>query len=80
LKIPYFAGFSSARRLAQIVLHFLPPYCPNENKIERLWQDLHADATRNHRGKSMDTQMRRVRGFLRRRTGSAAKRYLRKTA
>lgn len=64
----------------RIVLHFLPPYCPDENKIERLWQDLHADVTRNHRCKSMNTLMRRVRGFLRRRTGSAAKRYLRKAA
>jgi transposase len=29
-------------------LHFLPPYCPDENKIERTWQDLHANVTRNH--------------------------------
>lgn len=24
----------------KFVLHFLPPYCPNDNKIERLWLDL----------------------------------------
>jgi transposase len=27
----------------KIQLHFLPPYCPNDNKIERVWQDLHAN-------------------------------------
>ncbi|MBK7399574.1 MAG: IS630 family transposase [Myxococcales bacterium] len=36
-------------QLPQIVLHFLPPYCPDHNRIERLWQDLHANVTRNHR-------------------------------
>jgi transposase len=33
----------------RIVLHFLPPYCPDSNRIERVWQDLHANVTRNHR-------------------------------
>jgi transposase len=51
----------------KIVLHFLPPYCPNENKIERLWQDLHANVTRNHRCGSMDELMHNVRWFLRQR-------------
>jgi transposase len=37
----------------KIRLHFLPPYCPNENRIERLWQDLHANVTRNHRHRTM---------------------------
>ena len=27
-----------------VVLHFLPPYCPDDNKIERVWLDLHAIA------------------------------------
>jgi len=36
-------------RLPRIRLHFLPPYCPDHNRIERLWQDLHANVTRNHR-------------------------------
>ena len=36
-------------RLSRIRLHFLPPYCPDHNRIERLWQDLHANVTRNHR-------------------------------
>jgi transposase len=26
-------------------LHFLPPYCPDHNKIERKWRDLHAAVT-----------------------------------
>ena len=38
---------------AKIRLHFLPPYCPNANRIERLWQDLHANVTRNHRCRTM---------------------------
>jgi transposase len=29
-------------------LHFQPPYSPDNNKIERMWQDLHANVTRNH--------------------------------
>lgn len=33
----------------RIRLHFLPPYCPSANRIERLWLDLHAAVTRNHR-------------------------------
>lgn len=32
----------------RIVLHFLPPYCPEDNAIERVWWDLHACVTRNH--------------------------------
>lgn len=37
----------------KIVLHFLPPYCPNDNPIERVWQDFHANVTRNHPHKTM---------------------------
>jgi transposase len=29
----------------KVVLHFLPPYCPDDNPIERVWQDLHANVT-----------------------------------
>jgi len=64
----------------RIVLHFLPPYCPNENKIERLWQDLHADVTRNHRYASMDELMNNVRRFLRRRTRQARRHSQRRAA
>ena len=48
----------------RLVLHFLPPYCPDHNRIERLWQDLHANVTRNHRCASMDELLGRVRAFL----------------
>ena len=50
-----------------IVLHFLPPYCPDHNKIERVWQDLHANVTRNHRCASMAELMNEVRYYLRKR-------------
>lgn len=36
-------------RLPRIRLHFLPPYCPDYNRIERVWLDLHANVTRNHK-------------------------------
>lgn len=32
----------------RLKLLFLPPYCPDDNLIERLWRDLHANVTRNH--------------------------------
>jgi transposase len=48
----------------RIVLHFLPPYCPQENRIERLWQDLHANVTRNHRCATMDELMAEVTWWL----------------
>lgn len=33
----------------RVRLHFLPPYCPQHNRIEILWLQLHANVTRNHR-------------------------------
>ena len=45
-------------------LHFLPPYCPNENRIERIWLDLHANVTRNHRHRTIDGLLDRVHGYL----------------
>jgi transposase len=53
----------------KIQLHFLPPYCPDHNKIERVWQDLHANVTRNHRRPDMVTLMEDVRYYLRKRNG-----------
>jgi len=41
----------------KIKLHFLPPYCPNDNPIERVWRDFHANVTRNHRCKTMNELM-----------------------
>lgn len=48
----------------RLVLHFLPTYCPEENRIERLWQDLHACVTRNHDAKTIEELMVRVHAFL----------------
>lgn len=50
--------------LKPIVLHFLPPYCPFENRIEMLWKQLHANVTRNHTCRSVDELMTRVDHFL----------------
>lgn len=50
----------------RVVLHFLPPYCPNYNRIERSWQDLHANVTRNHRCQTMRQLMSKVGKFLER--------------
>lgn len=48
----------------RIVLHFLPPYCPDANKIERRWRDLHSNVTRNHRCGSMDLLLAEVFDYL----------------
>jgi transposase len=50
---------------ARIRLHFLPPYCPDANRIERIWLDLHAAVTRNHQQSTMDDLMKQVWQFLR---------------
>jgi transposase len=51
----------------RIELHFLSPYCPDDNRIERVWQDLHANVTRNHRCASMAALMKEVHYYLRKR-------------
>lgn len=48
----------------RIVLHFLPPYCPDANRIERVWQDFHANVTRNHRCKTMKRLLENARAYL----------------
>lgn len=64
---------SSQTRLAlasiagRVRLHFLPPYCPDHNRIERRWKDLHDNVTRNHCCPNMNQLMREVRDYLRRR-------------
>ena len=50
----------------RIVLHFLPPYCPDANRIERVWQDFHANVTRNHRCKTMKALLGKARDYLQR--------------
>jgi transposase len=49
----------------RVVLHFLPPYCPDHNRIERVWLDLHANVTRNHRCATLEELLLNVRAFLR---------------
>ena len=61
MTLQYLAGHG---RLDRLRLHFLPPYCPNENRIERLWLDLHANVTRNHQQKTIRALMGRVRRYL----------------
>lgn len=39
---------AALREMPRIRLHFIPPYSPDDNLIERLWLDLHANVTRNH--------------------------------
>ncbi len=51
----------SATRLK---LHFLPPYCPDHNRIERIWRDLHDNVTRNHQCETMEQLMAEVRAYL----------------
>jgi transposase len=48
----------------RVVLHFLPPYSPDHNPIERVWQDLHANVTRNHRCETMQELLANAHGFL----------------
>lgn len=49
---------------SKIQLHFLPPYCPDHNRIERVWKDLHDNVTRNHRCAGMEELMLEVRQYL----------------
>jgi transposase len=46
------------------VLHFLPPYCPDANRIEMLWKQLHDNVTRNHRCPTMEELMIDARAFM----------------
>lgn len=70
-------GLQAAWALGQaggrIQLHFLPPYSPEGNKIERVWQDLHANVTRNHTCPDMATLMQEVRYALRKRNRRAGR-------
>ena len=52
------------RTAGKVVLHFLPPYSPNHNRIEGLWKDLHANVTRNHRCRSLYELVQEVTHFL----------------
>jgi transposase len=46
-------------------LHFLPPYCPDDNRIERkVWREMHANVTVNHRCETIERLMREVVCYL----------------
>ena len=46
-------------------LHFLPPYCPDDNRIERkLWREMHANVTVNHRCETIEQLMTEVVHYL----------------
>ena len=59
----------------RVRLHFLPPYCPDDNRIERLWRDLHDNVTRNHTCGTMEELMAEVRAYLRRRAEELEQQY-----
>jgi transposase len=48
----------------RIRLHFLPPYCPDHNRIERVWKDLHDNVTRNHCCQNLKQLMTEVYRYL----------------
>ena len=41
------AGLAGSARLPAVKLHFVPPYCPHLNSIERLWGLMHRHITHN---------------------------------
>lgn len=46
-------------------LHFLPPYCPDDNRIERkVWREMHANVTVNHRCRTIEQLMCEVVYYL----------------
>lgn len=48
----------------RIRLHFLPPYSPEHNPIERLWKQLHDNVTRNHRHPNMPSLWKDITTFM----------------
>ncbi|GIK17396.1 MAG: hypothetical protein BroJett003_23600 [Planctomycetota bacterium] len=58
--------------MPKVRLHFLPPYSPTFNPIERLWLDLHAEVTRNHRCRTLEELMKEVDHHLRYRNRTRA--------
>lgn len=48
----------------KVVLHYLPPYSPDDNPIERVWWNLHEHVTRNHRCKTIEDLLAEVMAYL----------------
>jgi len=56
-------------------LHFLPPYCPDDNRIERkLWREMHANVTINHRCATIEELIGEVTYYLIRHNRQVCKR------
>jgi transposase len=60
----------------KIRLHFLPPYCPDDNPIERDWKDLHDHVTRNHRCPTIEQLLENVHHYIVQRNRSALRQSL----
>jgi transposase len=69
-----------ARLGGRVMLHFLPPYCPDHNRIERVWRDLHDNVTRNHQCRTMKELMMEVHHWLKRRDRQLQRQYSLKNA
>jgi transposase len=69
-----------ARLDGRVVLHFLPPYCPDHNRIERAWRDLHDNVTRNHQCRTMKELMTEVYHWLKKRDRELQRQYSLKNA
>jgi transposase len=55
-------------------LHFLPPYCPDDNRIERkVWREMHANVTVNHRCPTIEQLTAEVVYYLMKHNRTAAK-------
>jgi transposase len=73
-------GVALSHFARRVRLHFLPPYCPDYNRIERVWEDLHANVTRNHQCRTMTKLMQEVRYDLRKRNRKTWRQRLFKSA
>ncbi len=69
-----------ARLDGRVVLHFLPPYCPDHNRIERVWRDLHENVTRNHQCRTMKELMEEVYHWLKKKDRQLQRQYTQKKA
>jgi transposase len=69
-----------ARLDGRVVLHFLPPYCPDHNRIERVWRDLHDNVTRNHQCRTMKELMAEAYHWLKKRDRELQRQYSLKKA
>ncbi len=61
-------------------LHFLPPYCPDDNRIERkVWREMHANVTVNHRRQTIEALCDDVVWYLMKHNRIAAQSHVRES-